>query len=399
MYNVQDLKNDLTAVTHNTQLNQISNLDGLIYRAARQLLLDVDPQETKRILEFTTPIYNSVYNYALAPDVKGNKIIDIRPQVQRLPRDIWTQTYNQAFDVWKQNLFSSRDMFTINFNTAIKTILINAPFLNPPIVINQADSITQNGTWMVGGTASNLSLNSTNFVQGGGSLQFDVTTGVGYIENSTMTAVNLTDHLNQSSLFEWVLIPTGANLTGVELRWGSSSSNYYSRSLTLNQQGTAFVNGWNLIQNIWAGASVVGSPNPASISYLRVSFTVSANMAGVLVNNINSTLGSVLEYEYYSKYLFRDAITGAFQETVTDDSNLINLDTDSYNLLFNLTAFLSAQQQQGLDALFYDGNFFGSQYQENLARYKAMYKSETQKPQSQYYTMPRLNYRRRIYRN
>jgi len=398
-YSIQNLKNDLTAVLHNTQLNQIVNIDGLIDRAARQLLLDCDPQETKRTLEFTTPIYNSVYNYALAPDVKGNKIIDIRPQVKRLPRDVWTQAYNQAFDIWKQNIYGNRDMFTINFNTGVKTILVSAPLLNPSIILNQADSILDNGTWVVGGTASNLVVNNTNFVQGGGSLQFDITTGTGWLENSTMTAVDLTNHLNQSSLFEWISIPTSANLISVTLRWGSDASNYYTKTLTLNQQGTAFVDGWNLIQNIWSDATVVGSPDAMAIDYLRVSFVVTANMAGLLINDINSILGSVLEYEYYSKYLFRDAITGAFQETVTDDSNLINLDTESYNLLFNFVAYLATQQQQGVDALSYDGNFFGQQYQINLQRYKAQYKSEVQKPQSTYYSMPRLNYRRNFYRN
>src|ERR1700741_5041477 len=104
-YSVLTLKNDLSGALHNTTNNEIANLDGVIDRAARQLLLDVDPQETKRTLEFVTPIFNTVYDYPIADDVKGNKIIDIFPQTQRIPRDVWAQTYNQAFDVAKQALF------------------------------------------------------------------------------------------------------------------------------------------------------------------------------------------------------------------------------------------------------------------------------------------------------
>lgn len=89
--------------------------------------------------------------------------------------------------------------------------------------------------------------------------------------------------------------------------------------------------------------------------------------------------------------MFRDAITGAYQEKVTDPSNLINLDTESYNLLFNLVAFLATQQQQGLDASFYDGNFFGQEYQKGVTRYKALYKSQRQKPQSIYYSEPNVS--------
>jgi len=251
MYSILNLKQDLTGVLHQTQLNQITNLDGLINRAARQLLLDIDPQETKRTVEFVNPIFNTVYDYPIADDVKGNKIIDIFPQVQRLPRDIWSQAYNQAFDVAKQNIFSSPNMFTMNFDSSVKTLRINAPFLNPPVILNQIEAIATNGTWATGGTASGLTVNNTNYVQGAGSLQFNTTVGTGYIENSTMTPIDLSDYTNQSSLFVWVYVPTGANLTSVNLRFGSSSANYYSVTVTANQQGTAFANGWNLCQFVW----------------------------------------------------------------------------------------------------------------------------------------------------
>lgn len=395
-YSVQDLQNDLTGVLHGTTNNQIQNLSGVINRAARQLLIDVDPQETKRVLEFTGPIFNTVFDYPIAPDVKGNAIIDIRPQVRRLPRDIWSQGYNQAFDIAKQNIFNGGDLFTMNFNTGIKTIRINAPYLNPPIIVNQAEGITTNGTWTTGGTASNLTTNNTNFVQGSGSLQFNITTGTGWVENSTINAVNLSQVINQAYMFLWGYMPTGANFSSVELRWGSDASDYYILSTTQNQQGTAFVNGWNQEQYIWANASMIGNPNSSSITYVRVSFTVTADMNGCLVNGIDSILGTFLEYEYYSKYLFRDEVTGVFQEKVTDPSNQINLDTETYNLLFNLVSWLAVQQQQGLDAAFYDGNFFGQAYQDTLTKYRARYKSEMQKPQSSYYRIPPAGYSRII---
>lgn len=391
-YSILDCKNDLTAILHGTTTNSIQNLDGAINRSARDLLLDVDPQETKRQVEFVAPIFNTVFDYPLAADVKGNKIIDIYPQVRRLPLDIWTQAYNQAFDVAKQNIFSMRNMFTINFNSSLKTIRINAPYLNPPVVINQIEAIATNGTWAAAGTASNLAVNNTNFAQGAGSLQFDVTTGAAYIENSTMTAVDLSAVVNQSSLFVWIYVPTGATLTSVNLRWGSSSSAYYNRTVTSTQQGTSFVNGWNLCQFAWSGSTTVGSPNSAAINYGRVTLNVTGSMTACKVNGMNSILGTILSYEYYSKYLFRNASTGTYQETVLDDSDLINLDTESFDLLTYKVAALVVQQQQGLDATFYDGPFFENKYQSALLRYKSMYKSELQKPQSIYYQQPYTGY-------
>lgn len=392
-YSVQTLKNDLTGVTHNTQLNQITNLDGLIDRAARQLLLDLDPQETKRILEFVNPIYNGVTDYPISDDVKGNKIIDIRPQVKRLPKDVWGQAYNQAFDVAKNNVFLLANMFTMNFDTGIKTIRIDAPFLNPPVIVNQADNLTDNGTWAAGGTASSLAVDNVNFVQGAGSLVFNTTAGAGYVENSTMSAVNLSAYLNQSAFFTWVYIPTGTNLTSVNLRVGSSDADYYSLSVTQNQQGVSFVNGWNLCQFDWASMSVTGIPDSSALNYVRVTLNTSGTNTACRVNGIDSILGSILEYEYYSKFLFRDSITGAFQENVTDDSNLINLDTESYNLLFNKVAEFTMQQIQGKDAA-NDGEFFRKEYVDGVTRYKNMYKSEVQKPQTIYYYQPNKSYRR-----
>lgn len=391
-YNIQDCKNDLSGTLHGTTNNQIQNLDGIINRAARQLLLDLDPQETKRTVEFVNPIFNTVFDYPIAADVKGNKLIDIFPQVQRIPQDIWTQAYNQAFDVAKQNIFSMNSMFTMNFNSSIKTIRLNSPWLNPPIIINEIEAIATNGTWATGGTATNLAVNNTNFAQGAGSLQFNSTVGTAYLENSTMTAVNLSEVVNQSSLFVWVYVLTGSQLTSVDLRWGSSSSNYYHETVTQNQQGTTFVNGWNLCKFDWKTATTVGSPNSSSITYSRISLAMTGTNTGILVNGLNSILGTVLSYSYYSKYLFRDAITGAYQETVTDDSNLINLDTESFNLLFNLVGYLATQQQQGLDASFYDGSFFKEAYDAGIIRYKSMYKSELQKPQSTYYQQPNPGY-------
>lgn len=390
-YSITNLKADLTGVLHGTTLNQITNLDGLIYRAARQVIRDVDPQETIRIIPFTNPIYNQVFDYAVPTDLKGTKIIDIRPQVNRYMSDIWLQSYNQAFDLMKT--LTLQDMFTIQFNSSLKTIRIAAPNAPTPILVNQASQISENGTWAVGGNASNLQQDNVNYVAGGSSLSFDLSSGAdpstGYLENTTSTAVDLTEQLNQGSFFIYVYLPTGLDFDNIKLRWGSSSTNYYEVTATTTQENTVFQNGWNLVAFPWLGATVVGTPDVTAIDYLRVTYTYDGStQTAVRLNNIVVANGQILNVEYYSKYMFRDASTGAFQETVTDDSNLVNLDTDSYDLLFYQVAYLAAQQQQGKNALQYDGSTFLNLYNDAVSRYKAMYKSQVQKPQSTYYQQP-----------
>lgn len=386
--NVQLLENRLIRYLHGTTLDQVVNPLDLIYEGAQNLLLDIDPQETKRIQQLA--IFNSVYDYSCFPDLKGNAAIDIFPQVNRQYSDYWSQQYNQQFDLSKQT--SLQDSFTVLFNTSTKSLRINAPTLTAPTILNQASGTANNGTWSAGGTASSLTTNNTNFQSGGGSLQFGLTSGTGFVSNSTSASTDISAMLNQGSLFAYCYLPTGSQFTSVTLSWGSSSSNYYSVTATTNQLGVAFNNGWNLIQFPWLGATVTGTPNSAAITYLKVSFVTTSTQTGVLVNNIYAGMPLLCNIEYYSKYLFRDNTTGAYQETPTDPSNLINLDTETFNLLVYQCAYILAQQTQGVDALFYDANYFSSLYNQSLERYKALYKSEKQITQASYYTKPQNNY-------
>lgn len=396
-YSVANLEQDLEGVLHGTTLNQITNLDGVINRAARKLLLDVDPQETIREIPFSTPVFDSAFEYGLAPDVKGISILDIRPQVNRTARDIFNQDYSQQFNLAAQQNGSGSNLsqFNIKFNSSIKTIEVNSASAPPAIIMNTASGVQINGTWVTGGGAQNLTTNNVNWVANGGSLQFDLAAGhtTGYLENSTMNVLDLSANLNQATDFLWSSLPTGTAFSEIELRWGTDASNYYVANAVVTQAGTVFQNGWNQTAYVWKDATVVGSPNAAQIGYLRVTYTYDTTLqTAVLLNNVTCCMGQILNYLYYSKYMFRDAATGAYQETVTDISNLINLDTESYNLLFYQVAYLASQQQQGKNALGYDGAFFLKEYTDGVAKYKLRYKSQVQKPRHMYYKKPNPGY-------
>jgi hypothetical protein len=260
--------------------------------------------------------------------------------------------------------------------------------------VNDCVTITGNGTWAVGGNATNIRNDSVNYVAGSSSVEFDITAGaLGYLENSTMISTDLSTLLNMGTLFAYVYLPTASQFTNIILRFGSSSTAYYQVTATTTQSGTTFQNGWNLIAFPWLGATVIGVPDPTKIKYLRVIYTTVNAQTGCRLNQVFASLGSILEIEYYSKFLFRDASTGAFQETVTNDSNLINLDTESHNLLLFKICEFAVQQQQGLDAMFYDGNYFGGLYNQSLAQYQQMYPSEAMKTTAKYYNVRKPSWR------
>ena len=390
-YSITNLKQEISGILHGTTLNQVTAFEQLVYRAARQLMLDVDPNEMIRKTELVNPIYNSIYDYSCPDDLKGNRIIDLAPQVNRTNQDFYPQSYNRDFDIFKG--VATNPSFTTMFNSGIKSLRINAPQLTSPIVVNTADGINTNGAWAAGGDATDLIDDQQNFAAGNASLSMTLNTAgtFGWIQNQTMNQVDLTETFNQGKLFLYVYLPVAANFTSVELLWGSDNANYYSQTVTTDMNGNAFTNGWNLLSFNWINQT--GTVDITKIDYLRVGFNYNGTlMTNVRVDNITSSLGSILTCEYYSKFMFRDAITGAWQETITDDSNIINLDTESYNLLVSLVSIHCAQQVQGVSATQFDFKFWQGQYDQELARYKGLYKSQVQKPQSTYYKKPNSSY-------
>lgn len=389
-YSIQTLLNDISGVVHGTTANKIPNIFGHINRAARAVLLDVDPKETQRIVQMAQ-VFNSVYDYAIPADLKGDRIIDLRPQAGRSPRDIFVQGYETAFDAFKGVSFANK-IYT-QWNTGVKTIRIEADTLTSPITLSDTSTLTG---WAATSGAAALTLDQTNNVAGGGALVFNLLAGgptSGYIQTSTLAQLDLTSYLNQSYAFLWVYMPTGSAITSVNLRWGSdATANYYNYTVTATQQGTAFQNGWNLLAFPWTSATTIGSPVITAIDSVRVTFVYSgALQTGMKVCNLTFALGYIFDIVYYSKYLFRNPSTNAFQETVvdagTDSSTIINLDTESYNLLFNKLAFYVAQALQGSDAEF-DGEIWATEYDKALAKYKALNPSEAMLKGSKYYSMP-----------
>lgn len=389
MYSVTNLITDLGSVIHGTKTNKIPNLYGHINRAARQVLQDVDPKETQRIVQLAQ-VFNDVYDYAAPADLKGDRSVDLRPQAGRNPTDIFQQGYSQDFDSWKGTSLSNK--LITQWNTGVKTLRIEAPTLTTPLTLTGTETITG---WSVTAGAQNISLDTLYNVAGGGAIQFDLAAGssTGSIQISTLPTVDITGHVNIDTMFAWVYLPTGASITSLNLKWGSDyTANYYNLTVTTTQQGLAFQNGWNLIALPWASATKVGSPTVTA--YDSVQLTVAYNstlQTGLKFCNLTSNTGYIFDLQYYSKYIFRDPTTNAFQETVvdaTDNNKLINLDTDSYNLLLNKTAYFIAQALQGADAG-YDATFFDAEYEACLKRYRALNPSEAMVKAAVYYSLPR----------
>lgn len=393
-YNITTALNDLSGVVHGTTVTKIPNVYGIFNRTARAILLDVDPKETQRIIQLSQ-VFNDVFDYAAPVDLKGDRMTDLRPQAGRKPTDIFSQDYAQTFDANKLLGYSNK-VYT-QWNTGVKTLRIEAPTLTAPLSLCDMSSTTG---WTATAGAQNISLDQTNNVAGSGALVFDLAAGssTGSVQISTLSQVNVTGHVNIDTLFYWVYLPLGTAVTSLTLRWGSDiTANYYTYTATATQQGTAFQNGWNLIAAPWVSATKVGSPVITAYDSVQLSLAYNSTLqTGVKFCSATSNTGYIFELQYYSKYLFRDPSTNAFQETVvdvTDNNKILNLDTESYNLFFNKCAFFVAQSLQGADAE-YDATYWDKEYQQALTKYKALNPSEAMLKGSIYYQMPKKSYTR-----
>ena len=374
-YTITQLKTDLEARLHGTSLNRVQNVDGLINRAAGKVLLDLDIAETKRTATIANTIYDSVYDYQLPSDLKGNKIINIYPQAGGI--NAINKVYNADFERNK-----TTNTFAVKYDSGTKTLRYSSSGLTSGTTIDTLDAV---GSWVATADITNLEADSNTYKAGSSSLKFDLSgaSTSGYIENSSLS-VDLSSTKDEGAIFLWVYLPSSSVITNFGLRWGSSGGAYWSKTETTQTDGTAFVDGWNLIRFDWSSASKTGSPDASSISYSRFTVTYDGTASNDLrIDNLVYRFGELLSIDYYSKFLFKTS-AGVWQETVTDDSNIVNMDTDSYNILLDKCAELSSRQIAGTDSNF-DYQTYIADYREGVKRYQFQNKSEVNKPKNIYY--------------
>lgn len=371
-YNITQLKADIAGIGHGTSLNKVQNFDGLVLRAARQVMSDIDLKETIR--ETTFKIYKGVYNYSIPDDIKGNKIVDLYPTNRDWNVKVYNNRNNQSFN---RNMVSGsvNNDFNFKYDTYSKTLNINANQLPDPIIIDKAvDSTTYSGT------ITNLITDPINYKVDKSSIKFKADNGQ-YIEKTFTTSLDLTDHLNLSDLF--FDIDLSGTVTSLDFRVFNDNSNYFTWNITSDMISSALNAGWHTIKVSWDTATTVGSPNASTINGIRLTVNTASPVI-CNINNFQSNLGVQYNLSYYSERFFRNNLTGEFESKPSSDSSFINASDEGYNMFINQVAMFMVQQVQG-ESQTSDYNFFAGEYKRCLEKQKMEYKSQIQKPQEYYY--------------
>lgn len=337
------LKSTITSRLHGTTLNKISDFYTLCRDTAEVVLARIDLQETRRKATMVNPVYDRVCDYALPSDFKAP--VDLYKQAQGYFNDnsSLSRTFSRQFNNQKNN-----NQFAIVWQDMVQFIRFSR-YLNTPVTVDKADSLTENGTWAVGGNASDLEVDTLNYIAGTGSLKASV--------SSAGAVVN------------------------VILRIGNDSSNYYHKTITTGHF-EAFKTGWNLCRFDLDSATLVGTVDMENIDYVRVTVTYNTNqtayyektltnaidlsgnylsdgaiflyfdfaslssLSTIRLDNITAQLGTLFDMEYYSTLMFRTS-GGTWIEQPTADTDLLNLSTVSFKIFEAEMCRIITQQIQG----------------------------------------------------
>lgn len=163
-------------------------------------------------------------------------------------------------------------------------IVVNLQSKYPATEIEACESTTASGTWAVDSTnsdATNLTVDNVTYKQGSGSFNFDITVAQSgnnkaTLKNTTMTSMNLSDENEVTSWIFWVYLPTVTNFTSITLYWGSSSSAYWSNTVTTDIDGAAWVAGWNRVKIDWSSATKTSTPDVTAITYMQIDYNYGA---------------------------------------------------------------------------------------------------------------------------
>lgn len=350
----------------------ISNILGIINRSVREVVSEIDLRSTKRKAQISPEIMDQVYTYGAAGDLKELAIIDLQPQVGRLVDSELELVTTEEFDRLKS---VRNNIVAITDEDFIKKLQVSVALDSLEKVIHQCDSITGDGTWTAGGSASNLTIDTFNVINGFSSLNFDI--GASYtsatLTNSSMNSVDLSDYENHQ-LFVWTRIPSTTGLTSFKLRWGNDSSNYWESTVTTNNEGTSFYNGFNLLRFNWSSATVVGSPDSSNVDYLVFQVVGDGTASATtdwIIDFVVARVGKIYNQIYYSKYGWQSS-GGTWKENSTTSSDLLNADTEEFELfVLHGKAVLFREQY-----LYGDADQNDALYEIKKARYLEKYPSE-----------------------
>ncbi len=334
------------------KIGMLISEEDMMNEAVRNIVARVDLKSTRRRATLTPNLFNGRHIYSAPSDLKGFSIIDIPTQAREQRSDgEWALVPSEFYE---RESLKKDSMVAIDDYNGQRVLKMNSVIDSDEHVFSTLDALTSGGgTWSAFGDAESLAADTDDFIKNNGSLKFNLSSAGGTtagIQNSGLNSFDMTDYFGgTSAFFMWAKITSTTNLTNFILRFGNDSSNYYSKTITTQSDGTAFVNGWNLLRFDVSSLTETGSVTKTAIDYATIYMTkdtAKVSESDYKFDNLTLKRGVVSYFKYYSKYGWQNS-SGTYIENSSDDADLLLADTDEFNL-FVLAGRILAGEEVGL---------------------------------------------------
>lgn len=348
VYTQADLQERMSAGVQG-KLGILGSPQNTMNAAVRTLFRDTDLRSAKRRATLAPNLFNGIFNYQCPSDLKGQSIIDIPGQAKRSDGE-WMLVPSEEFD----RLGGKKaGLIAIDDYNASRVLKLSSAVDSKSLLISALDStVAGGGTWAAFGDGTNLAADTDDFVEQNGSLKWDISAAGGTtagIANATLNSFDLSDYLGgTSAFFVWAKINSITDLTNYIIRFGNSASVYYSKTVTAQADGTAFVAGWNLLKFDISSLAETGSVDDTAIDYVALYMTKAAGKISETdykFDNLVLKRGVVHYVKYYTKYGWQSS-AAAYKENSTASTDLLVADTDEFELIVE-SAIIEAMKEIG----------------------------------------------------
>lgn len=342
---VQSLKESVAGMLTGVNLNNITNLDPAISRAARYVAQKIDAPEATGTEPIT--LYSGVYYYRAPETIFGTAVNLIRRQGN--VNDVGQYSYKVPIDVFTRGKFNLPNgyMLDLEYNKGEGIIGISSVIPLPRINFSNMGEATD---FTAGGSASTPVTDTVNYYEQPASIRFNLTGSSTGTMTTTFDEVDISYYEGVGVVFLAIETPSVADLTNVAIRLGSDSTgatDYVQITETEGFLGAWTANDWTLVAYDLAGASETGTVDYSAIDYLQVRIAHTATINNFRLGGCWVAMPSLNEIIYQTAAIFKDSTTGALSQNITSDNNLIILNDAAFSILELESAIAIGKQQAG----------------------------------------------------
>ena len=332
-YTRAQLKTRINAGIHG-KIGMLISAEDTMNQAVREVFGKVDLRSARRRSSLSPNLFNGIFDYSCPSDLKAYSIIDIPALAAR---------QDGTFDLIPTEEFENNKhagAIAIDDYNNTRILKVNSKVDDDTIIISEMDSLSSGGgTWVLFGDGETLAQDIDDYVKGAGSIKWNISSAGGTtagVQNSGLNSFDITDYLGgNGAVFVWFKINSTTNLTNMILRIGNSASVYYSKTVTAQADGTAFVSGWNLLKFDLTSLSETGSVDDTVMDYAAIYMTKTAGKVSETDYKFDWLVvkRGVSHYvKYYTKYGWTNS-SGTYLENSSADTDLLVADTDEFDLI------------------------------------------------------------------